>query len=168
MNYPKNILQLIQQIVVDNTDIDKAIDIARTRIKKHPDYEQLIETLIDQAISDMVYRARHTINNAIKREAGSYNSKPKIVIGKSPAVRKAMKSLYAFNINGTSLGKILGSELLSIAKAEEDRGAGHYRNAQLCRALAQIVPANRTVQDAVSIRRLQALFKDIYHESEAA
>ena len=154
----------VQKVVEDATaryasDIDRATREAMKRIKKLPEYPQLVEMFLEKAVQEMVYDARHIVNVRTKRQAGVYGGKGKVRVGDSSAVRRVTDSMYNYHIAGTVLGLVIGKDLPTIAESELRIGNGHLHNSRLCYYLSRIVPKDKRVKDAVTEKKLRELFR---------
>jgi len=124
-------------------------------------YKSLVDALVKHAVQDLIHDGRHDINKGIRKQEGRYSPLPKVQVGSSPAVMRAEVSVYLYRIAGTSLGEVFGKELLGIAVHEENRANGHIFNARLCRHLAEVVPDNKKVKNAVKENQLKAFFSEL-------
>src|SRR5262245_33949839 len=132
MEYPDSILRAVEDAVKQHPDdVPQAINCAERSVRKTPDYPTVVDELIRDAVSQLVYRARHAINVRLKNAAGAYNQKTK-VNGASAAVQKVCEDFYAYTIGQKTLGNLLGSELDGIARSESAIASGHRFNARLC------------------------------------
>lgn len=129
------------------------------RIRKLPVFQELVDTLLNRAIGDMVEQCRHETNRAIKRAAGLYGVGAKVVPHENASVQKVYQSLYNLNIGGTMLGMVLGRDLEKIAETEESCAQGHNFNAALCRLLAPHVPKDKRVMEVITEKRLRSIFQ---------
>ena len=74
---------------------------------------------------------------------------------------RAEISSYLYNIAGTSLGEVLGKDLLDLADIEDNRAEGHVFNSRVLRRLSDVVPENKKVKSAISEKKLNALFSEL-------
>lgn len=162
MNFPADCITIADKAITKHgDDITAAINLAETQIRKMKEFPELVDSLVRGAVQELVYQRRHVANTAARKAAGAYGQAAKVVTGASEAVQEVARSLYGYYIAGRTLGSVLGSELEEIADSETAVAAGHSFNARLCRKLAQIVPVDKTVREAVSERKLKALFADV-------
>lgn len=165
MKYPKKVIDVANKMAEKYpSDISKATEEAEKKIRKLPEFNELVDILIRNAVQDLVYDARHRSNVQVRRENGKYGTGAKVVSGRSTSVNRAAKSVYNFHIAGTVLGAIRGDQLISIAVSEEETAEGYLFNARLCRRLSGIVPKDKTVKDAVTERRLRSIFNEVKRE----
>lgn len=132
-------------------DIEGGVDFAYRRWSKSELFAQFTERMVRDAIRAKIYERRHAVNVQIRREAGFYGGKAKVSSGSSVVNEVARNILTEYSIAGITLGRILGSNLFAIAEAEEARAEGHLFNMRVCERLAKIVPADKTVAQAVSV-----------------
>lgn len=148
-------------------DVNAATTAALARIKKLPNYAEVVEELLRDAVQELIYDIRHRKNVQLKKQEAAYGG-PSKVPSRSPAVRRVHQSLYEYHIAGRTLGDIRGAELETIADHESKTADGHRWNAWLCRELARTVPDDKTVRESVSKKKLQALFKRATEATRAA
>ncbi len=140
-------------------DIEKATDAALRDIRQLPEYEALVDTLVRDAVREIIYEARHTANVAMKKQAGFYGGPAKVVVGTSTRMTRIYESVYNMRVAGTMLGMVMGADLQRLADAEYAIGDGHYVNATLLKSLVGIVPVNKAVREAVTQKRLKTLLR---------
>ncbi len=169
MNFPKEILNIVEQADRDNpSSIKEAVSQAKRNIREWSEYENFVDTFITHAIQELVYDSRHHANWEMKKKQGDHSPGPRTNYGTSESVREANQSLYLYRIGGSVLGMLTGSELLPVAESEEAVAEGHLFNAKLCRKLRPLVPDNAKVQDKVSERKLKAIFRECGPHENAA
>ncbi len=169
MNYPKSVLEIFEEQAAKHANnIPAAVREAERLIRKLPEYADLVGILVHNAVQEGVYSARHKTNVRIKLELGDFGQPAKVVVGTSPGCEAAAKSVYDYNIGKTRLGLIYGRDLVAIAENEQAIGNGHFENAAICRKLQRLVPADKQVQDAVSERQLNTIFKAVKREINKA
>jgi hypothetical protein len=144
-------------------DIDDAVDWAYVRVQKLSDYEELCKLLVQRALRSIIADARHSANTKMRRAAGDFGKPAKIASAASPAVNTVAASCYSYFIAGKTLGKVMGKELLGIAETEQERADGCLFNVRLARALNKIVPPDKRVEEAVSEKKLTAIFRKCKH-----
>lgn len=141
-------------------DIPASVREAETRIRRLPEYSELVAMLVTSSVQQLIYDARHQSNGVLRRAAGVYGGPAKVTDSGSNAVQRVYASYYSYCIDGRTLGMIKGAELADIADNEESTANGHHFNARLCRRLAAMVPADKLVKDVVTERKLKGLFRD--------
>lgn len=163
MELPKSVLAIVKKAADKYpTDIPKALDMADRAVRKLPEFDELVSNLVRHSIQDLIYEYRHTVSRQVKRDAGSYKVKPKVIVGKSKGVNAAARrSLFLLPIAGTILGRVLGKDLIGIANHEQEKANGSAVNARLCFRLAEVVPKNKFVDEAISKRRLHTIFREV-------
>ena len=140
-------------------DIPLAIKHTRKRGEKLTDWPAYIDGLLNKSIRLMVNTIRHHIDIKIRKAAGMYGGPAQVTI--SAATSGAAATIYQYMILGRTLGGIFGHELGGIAKSEAERADGHMFNSKLCATLQPLVPQDKLVKDAVSQKKLQAIFKKL-------
>ena len=169
MNLPSHVIAIVSAAVErHHNDIPAAVNESEKRIRKLADFPELVDGLVRSAIQDAVYERRHTVNVANKRQAGQYGQPGKVKTGTSQSLGAVKRSVYQYYIAGRTLGTILGGELRDIAANEDATAAGYTFRAQLCRRLADIVPAEKTVREAVTEKKLRTLFRELGAVQETA
>ncbi len=161
MKFNEDVLKAAAKAAADHPDdIPKAVAQAEKAIRRFPDFDEMIDSLVSQAITDLIYDARHTISKRMRNAAGDYAPDAKVVVGKSAAVQAAARSVYDYCIGGTTLGMLTGEQLRAVADSEEAIANGHLVNVRLARKLASIVPLKKTVREVVKEARLQKIFHE--------
>ena len=169
MEFPKSVEAIVDRAAKKfPSDISKAIDQADKEIRKLPEFDELVSMLIRKAVAQLIYDARHSVTNQIKRDSGMYGGPAKVIAGLSKSVNRVAESIYAIRIAGTMLGELFGRDLPGIADSEMAIGHGHLFNARLCQRLAALVPEDKRVQEAVKEKKLQAIFLDVLRDTPEA
>lgn len=169
MEVPKNILAIVRKIANKHTsNIEVAVKEAESTIRKLPEFDTLVDMLVHNAITEMVYDARHQANKTIKRNAGQYGGPAKVIVGTSTSIKDAYDSIYNLRIAGTLLGLIRGDQLQSVAETERAIGNGHYVNAALVESLVGLVPADKTVQQSVKASKIKQLWTKLQKKYQNA
>ena len=175
MQFPKEVMGIVREANTNSPSIiEHATAEALAGVKSLSSYEELVDTLIEHAIHDLVCDDRHSINTRIKHQSGVYYKTPKTVVGDSDAVMRAEFSVYSYRIAGTSLGEVLGKDLIDIAGIEDNKADGHFFNSLLLRRLSNVVPQNKKVKNGITQKKLKALFAELQvslkgkRDSEAA
>lgn len=161
MKFTEQIRSIIREANTNHTTPEDATTEALHNVRGMSSYGEMVETLVEHAVHDLVCDDRHTINTRIKYQTGVYFQKAKAEVGESVAVMRAETSVYSYCIAGTSLGEILGKDLLGIASIEDNKADGHIFNSRLMRSLSNVVPQNKTVRRAISNKKLKALFAEL-------
>lgn len=146
-------------------DIPSAVEWANKKLRESPEFQQWVENFILHSIQEMVYDVRHKKSQQIKAQAGGYIN-PTKVSSSSKTTNAALAEVYAYCIAGKTLGMVLGSELAAIASSEKEIAEGHLFNHQLCQQLSRMVPADKTVKDAVPESKLRGLFKKLQKRTQ--
>jgi len=167
MKMPQEVLDAAQKAALDHGgDIEAAVNQAEQEIRAMPEFDDLISSLIQDAIRGLVYNARHAANVQMKRDVGYYARVgiPKVVPAESEAVGRAFRSVYDYFIGGTQLGLLCGKDLRKIAEMERSVSDGHLFNARLCETLAARVPTSKPVREVISEGELQSIFAQVRKE----
>ena len=160
MTFPKEVYDIVDQAVDANKgDIDGAVKSAERSIRKLECFEAIVSELVSNAIRELIHRNRHEKNVIARKASGHYGQQAKVVVGKSEKVSKAAEIGYDYFIAGMTLGFMLGSQLPAAAAAERAKKEGSARNERLLMLLIPIVPAEKRVQEAVSKRKLLAIWQ---------
>lgn len=159
-------IAMVQRAVGKYPDsVPDATDASIRMMRDEPAFEGWRESLVRQAVTQMVYDVRHRVNTEIRSATGGYGGPAKVTAG--AAVGRVARSLYTYMIAGKTLGNLLGEELSPIADAERSRASGHLFNARLCESLSLLVTKGKTVRDCVGERKLRQVF-DALSQDEAS
>jgi len=162
VQFPKEVLGIVRKANLNHPSYPtEATAEALKGVKRLSSFEELVDTLIEHAVHDLVCDDRHSINTSIKRQSGVYYQTPKTVVGNSDAVMRAAFSVYSYRIAGTSLGEVLGKDLIDIAVNQDNKADGHVFNSMLMRRLSSIVPDKQKVKNAITQKKLKALFAEL-------
>lgn len=164
-----NELQSIQPIIVEaatkfKDDIDKAVSFAEQQVRALPEFNELVDVLVRQAIRHQISDARHAANVAIHRANGSYGGPSKVAVGE--AVARVAQRCLDYSIGGRSLGSIFGKELIAISTSERAKAAGADFNARLCEELKKIVPAEKAVREVMTEKQMKTLFLRLKNQKQ--
>ena len=162
MDFPKPVLTIVGKAAAKyGDDVEQAVAYAGKLVRRLKEYDVFAIGLVDHALRELIYDARHQTNLRIRRENGNDVDRvdPKVVVGRSPAVAEVYESVYSYLIAGMMLGSVRGDVLEGIASSERAKANGHGFNANLAEALHPMVPADKTVREVVSEKKLQALFR---------
>ena len=179
IQWPKEILGIFRKASDDNPDdITAAKKAAKRKLERRPDWPDLVERLVDEALLDKIHQMRHRSNCEIKRALNPTLSSqadpptpstpkattgpPKVVAGRSRIAGKIAQEVNYLNyfVDGRTLGSILGEELPELADQERMMGQEHYAKAALYERLSAIVPKKKRVSQAISNGRLGQLFRE--------
>jgi len=162
MEFPKQILKIVGKCAAKyGDDVEHAVTYAGKQVRRLKEFDSFASGLIDHALRELIYDARHQTNLRIRRENGNDSDRvdPKVIVGRSPAVAEVYESVYNYLIAGMMLGSVCGEMLESIAASERARAGGHTFNAHLAEELRLLVPEDKTVREVVSEEHLQKLFR---------
>lgn len=170
MEHPESILEAARQAdEAHPDDIGEAVAECERLVRQSPDFREWRNLLVRGMCQSLIWDSRHRGNRARRQARREEEYKPKVqrravnVLG-SDLLCEVYEKYYQHRIAGRTLGNIRGDELADIASQEEAVANGHLINNRICRRLAGLVPAGRTVREAVPGPRLAAIFK----EAEAA
>lgn len=168
MELPDYVAEIVDKMTLDNLDdIDEAARLAEEEIRAMPDFKRVIApALVTLAITELVYRSRCANNVKLKRENGPEPVVPNKV-GISDSVAHIYKSVYDLCIGRKTLGNMTGAELTEVAHSERAIAAGHSFNAALCERLRPLVGDDQCVRDAVSEKKLKAIWNQIQGKERA-
>lgn len=161
MIFPESVRKAVLEAVRRSPqDTGRAIDFAEQAIRGLPEFGDLLSKLVRSAVEDLVYDVRHSLNRATRRGGEAPpGAASRATLGGTTAAREVYRSAYDYHIAGTSLGSILGKDLLGLAKREHEMAGGHLFNARLCEALRPLVADMETVKSAVpNEKKLKAIF----------
>jgi hypothetical protein len=162
MKFPEEVKNIVREANTDNPSvIDDATEQALKKVLRLKTYDDLVDMLVEHAVHDLICDDRHNINTRIKHQTGEYYQTPKTVVGNSDAVTRVEASVYHYRIAGTSLGNVLGKDLLDIASNEDGKAEGHVFNSTLLRRLVRLVPKNKMVKNAITQKKLKAIFAEL-------
>jgi hypothetical protein len=140
-------------------DVPAAAEQALNEIKAMPGYAAMAEALVRQAVRDLVYAARHEMNRSIKHASGDYARRStRKVQAYSPAVAEAHRSVYDLCIGGTTLGNLVGREVVGLLSKTRSMIAGHRLNEELLGWLSTRVPPDKTVRESVKETELSKFY----------
>lgn len=160
MEFSESVLEIARKAAGEYPDdISSAVDAAEKAIRKLKEFESIVKDLIRQAVTEMVYDARHKANVRIRQSTGQYGGPAKVVVGDSRSVNRAIESVYHYSIAGTMLGMVVGGDLEAIADSEKAVGDGHLFNSRLARLLIGRVKEEHRVMDDISEKQLRAVFR---------
>lgn len=171
--FPPSFLKVAQS-AAKVEDADSAISQAVKRVRTLPDFDGFVDQLLREAIGDLIYKLRHEA--AKKRRAeqdDKTEAKPPPARGRSsthernaPPVSKIVndvyQSVYDYEIAGKALGALYGRDLEALVASESMLAAGHTFNARLCAMLADRVPKDKRVKDAITDKELKQKFDQLY------
>jgi hypothetical protein len=140
-------------------NVAHALDAAIQRVRDLPNYDDLVDALVLEAVRERVYDARHQDCRAIRKAAGEYCGPAKVTAGATS--NDVAFGVYCYMIDGRTLGTIRGDELAVIADGEEARAHGHRFNARLCRKLLDHVSEDKTVRQCLKETALREIFASI-------
>lgn len=154
--YPEWFVELVAGVVAEHSsDIEAAVAAAMCAIRRASEdaYGALVAQLMEQAVREAVYDARHAANVRMKRDAGYYVNSAKAPPQGSKGVADAYRSVYSYHIAGTVLGELLGKDLPAVAQSEMAKADGHRFNSRLAAWLQGHVKPEQKVREAFPDRR---------------
>lgn len=163
MQYPSEIWDIVREAVARCKGSEAAFRHAVKNVRAHPAFASFVDCLIDGAVQELVYQIRHKLNGPMRATAVAV---PKVVSGNSPALQE-IADLYLYRIGGNVLGNMTREQLESIAPAEAERASGHMFNCRLCERLIPLVPKGKTVQQAVPVKKLRSVWREVGNGGKA-
>lgn len=163
-DYPASVAKIVATAVTKHRDdIDRAVEVAKGRICLLPEYPELVDLLLTDAVRHLVNDKRHSLNVALNRAAGNY-SRASSAPDTSALNMAAAAATDYFNyfIAGRSLGDLAGAELPELADGEHEKGVGCFRNESILRALVPLVKGDKTVRQCVTAKKLEAIFLRVH------
>ncbi len=162
MELPESILDAVNKAARRYPDsVKDATNAAKRVCKKLPEFAEWNDSLVWCALQDQVHEARHTMNRQTRNEQGCYGGPAKVVSGASEAVHEVARSVYLYHIAGKTLGNLFGEDLLNISKGQLETSKGYLFNSRLLEKLHKMVPKTKQVREAVTEKRLKALFQEV-------
>ena len=166
MNLDENVLRVCQRCAMTHiADIEKAFEAAKRQLKI-PKLPEWIASLVDAAIRDQIYVARHVSNGKLRKAAGGYGGPGKVgASGALDAVADTVwqQSVFNHTILGWLFGDIEKNDLPAFADVEDAKAAGSMFNALLCRMAYQACAKRRgtTVRECLKEAEVEAMFRKI-------
>mgnify|MGYP000949930540 CR=1 FL=1 len=150
-------------------DIPKAVAAAERKLRTMPEFDQWVTAMVTECVKEMVYRKRAAMNAAPPAPPpvesnghanNGFHAKPKIDL---PDVINtiARRINLEYLIGGKRLGSLLGAELPELSTQEAAAGETHLFLSRLLSRLADVVPADKAVRDAVSEKRLAKIIDEV-------
>jgi hypothetical protein len=173
VHLPKSVTAIVNEETMTNpSNIEEAVSQSKARISQLPEYAELVDRFITDAIRTYVYQVRHASNQEMKRQAGHYG-KPSKVNRISTAINEVYKKSYldTYFVNSMALGDVQGKDLDAIADTARERASGYVFQAQLMEWLrSKGVVGDKRVRDVVTSKQVEAYFKKNQRkiDSEAA
>lgn len=162
MIFPDVVLKIVEEAVHKSPDnVDKSVEEAEKKIRKLATFNSIANTLITEAIQDLVYAQRSKDNRAIRKSTGYSGGKAKVIVGQSPSVQKVYSTVYEYRIAGQTLGHLMGEQLLPLSKAQKNVSESHAAMSKLLELLHPLVPTGKSVMEKVSQVKLRGLFKTV-------
>ncbi len=131
-----------------------AAENALRQMRENRGFPVLVEDFLLSSVLNLVHQERHHKNGDLKEETNGREP-----VKRGEATEEVYRDIYAYHVAGKILGDVQGAELEPLAQAEEAVAAGHQFKADLLRELSTMVGPEQTVREAVSERKLRALFK---------
>lgn len=162
MQTPEELLAIVKEANAKYpADIQAATAYAEKAWRDCEGFAEFVDSMVTAFIRDQVCRRRHNDNTNLKKAAGVYGQPHKIGLGTGATSRVCDEWLDGYAINGVRLGDLIGSSLLGLAKSERNKAEGCAFNARLCETLAPLVPADKTVRQALSPRKVKKIVETI-------
>jgi len=159
---PESITNIAREAATKyENDIDKAVEEALKKSKALPDFQACIEAMLASAVRSMVSDWRHADNQALRKATGVYGTGPRVSPEDTAFAMGIYDDILKYRIAGKTLALVTGDEIEGIIAGESARAEGHLFNVRLLSAIQPLVPATKTVGQAVSKRKLEAIWKGL-------
>jgi hypothetical protein len=144
-------------------DINHATDLALAEIKRLPDYLDLVEPLLRQAVKGLVHDCRSSMNTEILQDVVEHpNREPEqpeqpapaprrgtpCVVGNSPTLQ--MHSVFNLFMCGTRLGSLRGRDIPVVSGRCRSNAATQVAYANLLDRLEPLTPPDSRIEEAVA------------------
>lgn len=161
-DYPDSLLSIIANAAEQHReDIDQAVECAEKAWLADESAPEFAAQLVRQALRELIHGYRHRMNVSLRKAAGEFGGPAKVVPGEVTSAIAERALLDSYTIAGRTLGSILGKELPSLQKTEQEKSDGAAFNARLCERLAAIVPEDKTVREVVTERQAWKLLREL-------
>lgn len=151
--FPEYVEMIVQeQVLLHKDDPGLAIKESLRLLRERPDHHELVELLVNTAVSHLVYKVRHQNNKVIKKELGLYGGPAKVNVMASKGVAVACRSTFDYMIGGKTLGALLGEEIPGLLEQQRRVQQGYQLNIKLLEMLQRVVPAGMTVRQALGTK----------------
>jgi len=158
----KEVRAIMWECVEKHADsLDDGVEAALSKVKKLDCFEELSDLFCSKFLRVSMGGMRHEINMEIKRAAGGFYAPAKVNPAKSKIMQKIFRNAMQYQINGTILGKLRGEQLLGLAAGMEKQAGGYLFNATLLRDVAKHVKGVKTVEQSLSVKKLQKIFDKV-------
>lgn len=166
MDVPKIALELIAKIEsLYRDDIGKAIEKCKEEVRKDPAFPAWKEILIDMAIQELVYDARHAATTKAKNQNKEYGKA--VPVRDNEAVAKAydeVEEIYSMRLCGKTLGSMTGEDLDWMVEKERGLANGHIFNVVLGKTLRPLVSQGKTVREAVGRKKMMTIWEKVHRQ----
>lgn len=146
-------------------DAPEAAAQAFARVRQLPDWDAMTDSVWLRILRHFVYQVRQRTNRQIRAKAGYYRAESRVE-SHTDLVNTIHKTVYEYNLTGSTLGELLLADLEAEAERQEKLIRAHRFNAQLLRALAQdrrVTDVKKAsgakVSDVFSMKQLWDFFK---------
>lgn len=139
--------------------VEEAVEKAERKISRLSEFDEVVKTLVRRAVKSYVHDYRHASNVRNWTLAGKYGRESREAMEKSNEGWKTVSIYLNHCVEGRALKSIRGNELAAMAQRENSRSDGHTLNSRLLKRLIDYVPADKTVGEAVSEKRLKEIFE---------
>lgn len=165
VDFPDNVLELVKAACQKHKcDITKSTTEALRKVQSLPNYHQLIEGLVYNALRQIVYTQREQLNTELRaasKDYGAYAGKPSGAAESINQLHRNLSDFYDYKVGGKDLGDVIGEELIPLAEKLEATAEGHLFTAQILRDLRPLVRDGRSVREAVKPKKLKSIFEGI-------
>lgn len=154
---PKEVLRIAKECSNKySSDSDTATEKAFKQIRDLPNYGDFEQCLVRRAVRRLIHEYRHEISEDIKREFSGRPNRQKVDYT-DPGIQEAHRSAYDLPMHGTTLGQLLGKDLLRLADEDEEKAVGMAVNAKILRLLAPMVDPDSLVKDCVDEQKVEEI-----------
>jgi hypothetical protein len=163
---PVSFQNLIHKAVEKNpNDPNSAIEEVIGSAHSLPEYGQTLAQLVRIAISNEVYKHRHTLTVEAKRASREYGSGNRV----NPTglgVSRVYKSFYdSFHIGGKVLGDLTGIDVKHILRRQRAMVKGHLVNIKFLEWLEQQeIPQDKKLREVVAVETAMEQYSLIERE----
>jgi hypothetical protein len=159
MQYPKEVLTVVEKCEKRYPNIENAVKKAEAQIRALSTFSDFVDLLVRRGVQELVSDARHATNTDMRNEMRVYGGPAKVVVGKSKGVQKTEADLFSYRINGSELGSIMGEELEGLANNEFERGNGYLFRGRLLLACRPLTPDGKAVRESMTPSQLYKVWK---------
>lgn len=163
---PDSIRDVINQSVDAEPNAQLCVEKAFVAVQALPDYPLWVGSLVKNAVQEMVFSRRHTLNVRIKNSAAqftkSYNTN---LDGKSAVEEVKIKGILdSMYFGGRLFGDLRGEEIDPLAQSMLESAKGATFKAKLLLAARKLVPDGFTVREKITAKKADAIHRATHAE----